>query len=198
MTEPTGSDSSWNLGIYPDEIRSEVPFYEELQREVVAQCAVAGVRTILELGVGTGETARQVLAVHPQARYVGLDSSEAMLEEARRVLPDGSCELRLQRLEDELPRGPFDLVVSALAVHHLDEAEKADLFGRVRDVTAARGRFVLGDLVVPRVSEDVVTAVNGVYDRPSSVDNQLTWLRAVGFAVEVTWERGDLAVLVAT
>jgi len=41
-----------------------------------------------------------------------------MLAHARRVL--ARADLRVSRLEDELPPGPFDLVVSALAVHHLD------------------------------------------------------------------------------
>jgi tRNA (cmo5U34)-methyltransferase len=42
----------------------------------------------------------------------------------------------VSRLEDALPVGNIDLVVSALAVHHLDGAGKADLFARI----AARRR----------------------------------------------------------
>ena len=41
------------------------------------------------------------------------------------------ADLRLQDLRDPLPDGPFDLVFSALAIHHLDAAAKADLFARV-------------------------------------------------------------------
>jgi SAM-dependent methyltransferase len=80
---------------------------------------------VLELGVGTGETARRVLDLHADALLTGIDSSAEMLERARSVLPAERVEaLAVSRLEDELPAGPFDLVVSALVVHHLDAAGK--------------------------------------------------------------------------
>ena len=41
----------------------------------------------LELGVGTGETAKRVLAVHPGARLVGIDGSEEMLSAAKAHSP---------------------------------------------------------------------------------------------------------------
>jgi hypothetical protein len=46
---------------------------------------------------------------------------------------DVAADLRVSRLQDPLPEGNFDLVGSALAVHHLDGAGKADLFARVAD-----------------------------------------------------------------
>jgi hypothetical protein len=33
-----------------------------------------------------------------------------------------AADLRVQRLEDPLPEGSYDLVVSALTIHHLDDA----------------------------------------------------------------------------
>jgi ubiquinone/menaquinone biosynthesis C-methylase UbiE len=94
-----------------------------------------------------------VLARHPAARWTGIDASEAMLARAWERLPDAV--LLLSRLEDPLPVGPFDLVVSTLAVHHLDGAGKQDLFARVADVLRQPGgRFVLGDVVVPRAGEE--------------------------------------------
>ena len=58
-------------------------------------------------------------------------------------------DLRVARLQDPLPDGPFDLVVSALCVHHLDREEKRDLFRRLAGVLAGPGRLVLADVVVP-------------------------------------------------
>jgi tRNA (cmo5U34)-methyltransferase len=46
----------------------------------------------------------------------------------------------VHRLEDPPPEGNFALVVSALAVHHLDGAGKADLFARVADRESATSR----------------------------------------------------------
>jgi tRNA (cmo5U34)-methyltransferase len=113
------------------------------------------------------------------------------------VSADLAADLRVSRLEDPLPEGDFDLVVSALAVHHLDGAGKADLFARVAARLRPGGRFVLGDVVVPEDPVDVVTPIDDVYDQPSTIDDQLRWLAAVGLDAEVVWARGDLAVIVA-
>jgi tRNA (cmo5U34)-methyltransferase len=67
-------------------MRDDVPRYDELQ-EVVATATVGrDVRRILELGTGTGETARRFLALHPDAELVGIDASERMLTVARATL----------------------------------------------------------------------------------------------------------------
>ncbi|CAN5748796.1 hypothetical protein BH18ACT15_BH18ACT15_13490 [soil metagenome] len=173
----------------------EVPDFERLQAEVAQATEGVGARTILELGVGTGETARRVLPLHPGARLVGIDASEAMLARARLTIPN--AELIIRRLEEPLPPGPFDLVVTALAVHHLDGADKADLFRRVARVLTSNGRFVLGDVVVPEDPADVVTPIDGSYDLPSSADEQLRWLAEAGFTARLAWAHRDLAVIAA-
>ena len=181
----------WDPATYLDNMLAEVPAYAELQEQTAAATEGLEATAVLELGVGTGETARQVLARHPEAKLVGIDSSREML-----ALPE--ADLRLARLEDPLPPGPFDLVVSALAVHHLDAGGKQDLFRRVAEVLRPRGSFVLADVVVPEREEDVVTPIDGVYDLPDRVDDQLEWLRAAGLEAEVVWTDKDLAVLRAT
>jgi tRNA (cmo5U34)-methyltransferase len=139
-----------------------------------------------------------VLDLHPAARVTGVDSSADMLEQARAELPaERTDALVVAHLEDELPGGPFDLVVSVLAVHHLDAAEKADLFRRIETVLSPGGRFVLGDVVVPKRAEDAVTELTPGFDLPDRVDDQLAWLEAAGFAGRVDWSERDLAVIVA-
>lgn len=174
---------------------AEVPAYPRLQDQVAAAVEGPDVARILDLGTGTGITAQRVLDVHPNARLVGVDENPDMLAAARRSLPPGA-DLRVRRLEDPLPSGPFDLVTSALAVHHLDGHGKRDLFRRVADVIHPGGRFVLGDVIVPADPDDVVTPVDGVHDTPSTVPEQLAWLEAAGFLVATTWIERDLAVLV--
>lgn len=191
------SEFNWDPDSYLALMAEEIPDYERLQAALVEATTTLAPRRILELGTGSGETARRVLAAHPDAELVGVDASDRMLAAARRVLPAGRVDLRVGRLEDPLPDGPFDLVFSALAVHHLDGPGKADLFSRVRTVVADGGGFVLADLVVPQRPEDVVTPVDGVYDKPSSVRDQLAWLTQAGFDARVHWEHKDLAVLVA-
>ncbi len=180
---------------YLQMVRSEVPGYDALQ-EILAE-ATGSVRaeTILDLGTGTGETLRRVAARYPHARLVGIDESAAMLDVARRVLPH--ADLRVARLEDQLPGGSFDLVVSALAVHHLHAAQKTDLFRRVADRLRPGGRFVLADVVVPDDPNDAVTPLTPEYDKPSRIDDHLQWLTDAGLAAEVAWTQRDLAVFVA-
>jgi tRNA (cmo5U34)-methyltransferase len=186
----------WKPEEYLALMHRELPDYERVQDEVAASSAGAPVGRALELGVGTGETARRVLAVHPDATLVGIDSSEEMLAYAREALP--GADLRLARLEDPLPEGPFDLVFSAFVIHHLDGPGKEDLFQRIAHVLAPEGRVVIGDVVVPVEEHDAVTPLDEGYDMPSSVVEQLGWLAEAGFgSATVTWSKRDLAVLVA-
>lgn len=189
-------DNHFHPDTYMDMVAAQVPGYERLQSAVVAASAQGGFRagSVLDLGTGTGVTALRVLAQHPGARLSGLDENEAMLERARRSLPDAV--LHVGRLQGPLPDGPFDLVTSALAVHHLDGPGKADLFRRVAVVLRPGGRFVLGDLVVPAGPAEVVTPVEGGHDQPSTVDDQLRWLAEAGFQARCTWAEDDLAVVV--
>jgi tRNA (cmo5U34)-methyltransferase len=195
VNSPDGYQFHFDPATYLETMRREVPAYDELQ-EAVAQ-ATTGIHAerVLELGVGTGQTSRRVLDLHPEAELIGIDESAGMLAVASAEIT--GADLRVSRLEDPLPEGDFDLVVSALAVHHLDGAGKADLFSRVAERLRPGGRFVLGDLVVPDDPADVVTPADGVHDRPSSIDDQVQWLGAVGLDAEVVWARQDLAVIVA-
>ena len=177
-------------------MNEEIADYPELQSQVSQACAHRQVRHVLDLGVGTGETALGVLAHHPRAQIVGLDENTAMLDHARARLPTSAL-LRVGRLEEALPPGPFDLVVSTLAVHHLDAAGKEELFQRVAAVLAPGGRFVLADLVVPENPADVHTHIDWVYDLPSPLSDQCVWLERAGLVVTVAWRYRDLASITA-
>lgn len=180
---------------YLDAVRAEVPAYDELQQAVAMATEGVPSARVLDLGTGTGETARRVLAVHPTASLVGLDASPEMVAVASAALP--RADVRVGRLEDALPPGPFDLVVSALAVHHLPSELKAQLFRRVAGVLGRHGRFVLADVVVPEDPRDAVTPLERGVDLPDPVADQLRWLGDAGLSARVCWERGDLAVLTA-
>jgi tRNA (cmo5U34)-methyltransferase len=97
-------------------------------------------------------------------------------------------------LTDPLPPGPYDLV-SALAIHHLEGPDKANLFARIAAVLRPGGRFVLGDVVVPVDPADAVTPVTSDHDRPSPLDDQLGWLADAGLHATVVWSERDLVVV---
>lgn len=187
----------WDPNIYPSNIRDEIEDYDVLQAKVLEAARGRAVTSILDLGTGEGETARRVLAEYPEARLHGIDLSADMIEGAKQRLPMERVSLTEQDLRDELLPGPFDLVVSALAVHHLTGPEKASLFKRVAEVMAPGARFVLGDLVVPKDPSEAVIELTQGYDNPSRADEQLQWLNEVGFTARVFWQRRDLAVFTA-
>lgn len=183
---------------YEQMIASEVPAYRRLQHAIASQTDGMKVDRFLDLGIGTGVTARAVLAVNPEATIVGIDRSADMLDAARRSLSTQQAILAEQRLQDPLPDGPYQLVVSALAIHHLDASGKADLFRRVFAALTPAGRFVFGDVVIPARPVTRPTPLSPNFDLPDSTADQLRWLAEVGFEAACTWTDGDLAVFLAT
>jgi tRNA (cmo5U34)-methyltransferase len=177
VNRPRSTQFHFDPATYLRTIRTEVPAYDELQDAVAV--ATAGIRAerVLELGVGTGETSRRVLDLHPEAELVGIDESAEMLAAASTDL--AAADLRVSRLEDVTTSTAQVRRTSSLAVA-----------ARLRP----GGRFVLGDVVVPDDPADVVTPIDGVYDQPSTVDDQVRWL---GFNAELVWARQDLCVIVA-
>lgn len=167
---------------YLELIRSEVPRYEELQERAVAAIPFPPDR-VLELGIGTGETTRRLLGRYPSARVSALDSSPEMVFRAREL---GVEEVRLARIEDPLPDGPWDLVIAVLVVHHLDDEGKRNLFRRVREQSRA---FVMGDVVA---AERRVAPVDPADDFPAPAGEQADWCGG-----EVVWAADDLAVISA-
>jgi len=175
----------WDPETYLELITSEVPRYEELQEATIEAIPFAPER-VLELGIGTGETTRHLLDHHPASRVTGLDSSPEMVFRAREL---GIEEVRLARMEDPLPDGPWDLVISVLSVHHLVDDGKRDLFRRVREHSRA---LVIGDVVDVPEDRRVAPLERG-FDFPSPAADLAEWCGG-----EVIWEADDLAVVRAT
>jgi len=157
---------------YLQRIREEVPRYEDLQVAALDAVPFEPAR-VLELGFGTAETTQRLLDRFPEVRITGLDSSSEMVFQAREL---GWEDLRLGRIEDPLPDGPWDLVIAVLTVAELDADGVRDLFRRVRDHSRA---LVIADVASPGQaaewaewsggeivwSEDGLAVVRAVYGR---------------------------------
>lgn len=163
-------------------IRAEVPRFDELQEQTIDAIPFAPGR-VLELGFGTAETTRRIWERYPETRITGIDSSPEMVFKARRL---GWEEMRLGRIEDPLPDGPWDVVISVLTIHHLNADGKLDLFRRVREQSRA---LVFGD-VVDVAPHERVTPIEPGFDLPSPADEQAEWCGG-----EVVWRADDLAVI---
>jgi tRNA (cmo5U34)-methyltransferase len=171
--------------------------YDRAQQEIARASADLEVLRLLDLGVGTGATSRRCLEEHPGARAVCLDESQEKLDAAASVL-GARAELRLGRFQDRLPDGPFELVVSAFALHHVDATVKADLFPRVAERLSEGGRFVLADVVEPHAPVSEPTPLDREQSVVSRTDELLDVLRAAGFQPDVRWAEHDLVVIAAS
>jgi tRNA (cmo5U34)-methyltransferase len=157
----------WTPEVYLERIRAEIPGYDDLQAEAVAAIPFSPER-VLELGMGTGETTRRLIETHPEAWVVGLDASPDMVFRARQTYDD----VQLARMEDPLPDGPWDLVISVLSANQLDDEQKQNL---CRQVKGQSRSLVIGDVFVGDQLSDLVEWCEG----------------------EVAWQQGDLAVVKA-
>jgi tRNA (cmo5U34)-methyltransferase len=196
-----------------------VPDFDGFYGAAVDALRLAGrePREVLDLGAGTGLLSARVLAAFPAARVHLLDGAEPMLAEARTMLGDRVAAVHVADMAGALPVGPFDAVVSALAIHHLQDADKRGLFGRIHQVLAPGGVFVnaeqvaapapwLQDAYTERwiadcralgASETEIEASVGrqAHDRWAETESQLRWLREAGFAtVDCLYKRWGFAV----
>lgn len=158
----------WTPDEYLERIRARIPRYDELQDQAIAAIAFPPAR-VLELGMGTGETTRRLIEAYPDSWVVGLDSSPDMVFRARQTYDD----VQLARMEDPLPDGPWDLVISVLSVNDLSYEHKQALFRRVKDHSRS---LVIGDAFEGEELENLVERCDG----------------------EVTWQADGLAVVRAT
>lgn len=175
-------------------LREGIPNYDKLQDELVKATTGIQVRTILDLGAGTGETSRRLLAAHPYTTAVGIDPSEDALRSAAAVLGD-RAQLRLAALFEPLPHGPFDVIVSALSLHALRPADRTRLLQRAHRALSPGGRIVIADAITPGIE---------LPGRPTPGDREpdrleLLVQRFYDAALEprVVWSQEDLAVIAA-
>jgi tRNA (cmo5U34)-methyltransferase len=178
------------------------------------------VARVLDVGAGTGLLTAAVAESYPDARFELLDGSAEMLAEARERLGERVLAVHVQDMADGLPAGPFDAVVSALAIHHLADDDKRVLFGRIHDVLRPGGVFVNAEQVLGPTPElaDLYrkrwaqmcrdlgasdTELAGAlerrrHDRCADVGSQLAWLRECGFpTADCIYKFWEDAVIVA-
>ena len=205
---------------YDAQRRRLIPPFDAFYGTAVEAIGLAGAAPtrILDLGAGTGMLSLRVAAAYPEAELTLVDGAPAMLEQARTALGDHAAYVTAD-LADPLPAGPWSAVVSALAIHHLDDAGKRALFGRVHAALAPGGVFVNAEQVAgpsPRFDaryrawhEQRATAAGSsaaewagaeermTFDHCSDVESQLGWLRDAGFDADCLFKDHRFAVLVA-
>jgi tRNA (cmo5U34)-methyltransferase len=184
----------------------EIP-HRGTAEEMLLAALPAQVDRFLDLGTGDGRLLELVRGRHPAAVAVGLDNSAPMLARAAEKF-DGEADLDLRDHDLRLPLaepGPFDAIVSGLAIHHLEHERKRELFAEIQELLAPGGVFANLDLVAPssrqlheRFRGEIGRVEDDPSDRLADLSDQLQWLRDVGFGdVDCHFKWLELALIVA-
>lgn len=175
---------------------------------------------VIDLGCGTGTVAACVLGTFPNAQVTCLDLAENMIAMAQAKLARYPL---VRYIVGDFSGfkfdGSYDVVISSLALHHLETNEdKRKFYYRIYDALAPGGIFYNADVVLG--SSDFLQAVymerwrnfmsrsvskdeiEGKWipkyqaeDCPARLMDQLQWMSEIGFAeVDVLWKYYNFAV----
>jgi tRNA (cmo5U34)-methyltransferase len=196
----------WNASEYDLSRRRLIPCYD-LFYTTAAELAARSIKTsspaILDLGAGTGLLSEFVLQKFSMASLYLLDESSEMLAKAQQRLAQYDPKIFIQAMTDPLPIGSFDAVISSLAIHHLTDEDKRDLFLRIYQSLAPGGVFINAEQILGTTtwqqqlfedmhlngaralgsSEDEIRAAQErmTYDKCATLADQISWLKEIGF-----------------
>jgi tRNA (cmo5U34)-methyltransferase len=205
---------------YDRQRRQLIPCYDDFYR-ITTDLATDGPPgpRVLDLGAGTGLMTWHILKKRPGAECTLVDFAEEMLNVAKKRFA-GQSNVRYvtgdYRTVD-LGTG-YDIIVSSLSIHHLDDRDKEGLYHRLYGLLKDGGIFVNADQVL-----GATTAIEAEYqrrwkekitesdlpanekaaafermkmDRPATLEDNLRWLRDSGFRdVDVYYKYYTFAVM---
>jgi tRNA (cmo5U34)-methyltransferase len=188
-----------HAGEYHAQRRRLVPSFDLFYGTAVDVLALreGPIGRVLDLGAGTGLMGAAVVARYPEVELVLVDGAEEMLAQARERLPAGALTTVVADMRERLPDGPFDAVVSALAIHHLEDAHKRDLFARVHGVLRPGGAFVNAEhvtgpsrwleAVYRGLWRDACRAAGAGVDEIADAEERMAMDRSVDIATQLAW-----------
>jgi len=201
--------------------RRLVPGFEGLYGAALAAAGPLpeGAR-VLDLGAGTGLFSAMLAAERPGLRLTLVDLAPEMLARAAaRPWPGHRPEIVVADMTGSLPAGRFDAVISALAIHHLEDSEKRALFDNLAGRLPPGAPFVNAEQIRQPTApaeaaadreweeearnlgsgDDEIAAARArmAHDKCATLAEHETWLEAAGFSVDVPWAAGRFAVIAA-
>jgi tRNA (cmo5U34)-methyltransferase len=208
---------------YDSQRRKLIPCFDDFYHTAASLVQVDhAAPRILDLGAGTGLLSSYVLGQYPDAQLTLVDLSQGMLDIAR--LRFGHNHPNLTIIAGDYTvfetSEPFDCVVSALSIHHLEDQAKHKLYNRIFKLLKPGGVFVNADQVqgsspfldhlyrsdwVTKVETTDLTreALQAAYERTkldkmAPLDQQLNWLQSCGFVdVDCVYKYFNFVVMYA-
>lgn len=185
----------WHSDAYVDQwIKRDEDREDERRPRIRQMIATAklprdGALAVLDVGAGYGFVTEEVLHAHPNARVTLQDYSDVMLARARARLAKSAGQLSfvLADLTDptwpQRVGGPFDLIVSAIAIHNLRAHERIG--------AAYRGIAQLLKPGAPFLDYDLFALHGGI-------ETHIGMMQEAGMSrVSRTWDDGHAAIIIA-
>jgi tRNA (cmo5U34)-methyltransferase len=192
---------------YDQWVAKALPRYEDLFTTAIRVIPFdeESVFDVLDLGAGTGLFSHHLWSRYRKAGFVLYDSAPKMLEAAKRRFEncDGHFAFEERDLRDLPGDRQFDLVISSLSIHHLEDAEKQRLFSTIYKQLREPGVFINIDQIkaptkplealywstwiedVRKSNADEAQLSASIrrrrqYDRDATLADQLRWLSDAG------------------
>ncbi|MGB9978748.1 class I SAM-dependent methyltransferase [Methanobacterium sp.] len=159
---------------------------------------------ILDMGAGTGLLTKFLFEKYPEAEFTLLDMSEEMLKVAKnRFRNYNNFKFITADYTTHNFNNKFDLIVSSLSIHHLEDIDKEKLYKKIYNTLNPEGIFLNADQVTGSTqnlddnyqknwielidnsnlneSEKVSALERMKFDKPATYEDNLKWLRNCGF-----------------
>lgn len=197
-----------------------IPDFDAFYNAAVWAATWPGERpVILDVGAGTGMLSEMLLERYPSATLTLMDISSPMLEMAhRRFHGKGRIRYLVSDYSREDLAGTYDIICSALSIHHLEDPDKWALYRKIFHALNPGGIFVNADQVegeTPSTHRQNLTywdefvqkgildheEQRAMFERRDTLDKmvklsvQLSWLQDAGFIdVDVVYKNRSFAV----
>ncbi|MCG8650888.1 MAG: class I SAM-dependent methyltransferase [Pirellulales bacterium] len=198
---------------YTTTIERCFPRYREMLWALLDYLPETPVERILELGCGTGNLSVLLHERFPTAAMVMVDVSPESLDQCRARFPAGDqCQFQQEDFRQlAYQDGAFDLIVSSIAIHHLNSQEKQQLFAKLFDWLKPEGTLAYADQHAGATDElyrrhiahwKQISREAGAseqewqmwmrhqaeHDFHDTLPDQIQWLRSTGFtAIDCPW-----------
>ena len=130
---------------YDEQRKKFIPCYDDYYGVVQSFLKYQRIKakSILDLGAGTGLLTQFIMEILPHSSYTLIDLSDKMLEIAKsRFSEFHNLSYEIKDYVLKFPDGKFDLIVSALSIHHLEEEVKLKLYRRIYDSLNENGYLI--------------------------------------------------------
>ncbi len=192
-----------------------IPNYKGLMKLLAMQIKPSD-KKILELGIGTGNLAKEIIKKNPNIVYTGIDIKKEYLDIAKQKLKKS-----IQFIEGDILKKEFikrsDVIISSLVIHHFSNKELKFLFNKIKTSLKNKGRFIVLEIIRGKDKNEAekfennwfdFMILNGVHEnlakkiikedtKIKTKKQILDIMKKAGFRFSITYEKDNLLAYIA-